>query len=654
VSLRMSQLTTLRFLLTYVVHAQPLASLAASWPKLLSLLRRAFANRVGGCTPPLLLLILGEMTRRMVSLSEVLHPFSRLRERREAIELSEDLIRATGAIVGKAKKPLAHVGRLVSKGHGDANGELLARDPQAAPLPSLDPHSTAWEGDEAAVVALVTLERCLLPLLTTLYTNQSARQADHAIELVAQTLPSILAPLEQRILELPRIVHACPAAENGAAAIGMEDSLADRKAEAALRVLLQVITMPSATRAWRSYVGRLFGLPQFFAGLTRRTLPLWARAVNAWLALETPKAAVATLLSGKLGKSIGWLASKASEAEAFADCLRRLSFALWVGEFNQYVGALQGMLIEKVVAAFKFGTGSERADGVRWVVQVQALLATRVLAMRVASEHLTALWPIVMAELQRILLLPCVARPALLLAACQLIDTVLTVLPDEFSPFGWMFVPHSSSTSTLHSLPESEFAALLDPLARLAQESRVGCPGSIAAGQHGRGIPTDSCTPSCGATRSCEVEIAVPVPVARRSGLLKPSSDGRRRPLLGLRSLQHASCLAPFAAQLRMHLSTSALLPRATEIDVPTLELLIGCEFLSAREADAWLEDHQLLDDHQWLGAEPCADVGAAGESDDAVEADEGAAGPSTMVETSPCGAAAYARHQRCTPQEHL
>ena len=335
------------------------------------------------------------------------------------------------------------------------------------PLPSLAPRSPVWLGDEFGVVALLSLERCLMPLLTMLYSTHSAKRAEQAINLVAYSLPTILQPLEQRILEPPtaqpdyRLSYAplVTDAENGGigasgtAMNGVSDpayaaaTLLDRKAEAALRVLLQILGMQNGTRAWRPHVGRLFGLPQFFGGLTRRTLPLWARAVNAWLGLETPKAAVSTLLSGKLGKTVGWFASKASEAEAHADLLRRLSFALWIGEYNQYVGALQGMLIEKVANGFKFAQGSERWDGVRWVVQVQALLAMRVLAMRIAPEHLTALWPIAMAELQRILLAPHAARPALLLAACQLIDTVLTVLPDDFSPFGWMFVPADDSTT---------------------------------------------------------------------------------------------------------------------------------------------------------------------------------------------------------------
>ena len=92
---------------------------------------------------------------------------------------------------------------------------------------------------------------------------------------------------------------------------------------------------------------------------------------------------------------------------------------------------------------------------------MQALLAMRVLAVRVATEHLISLWPIAMAELQRALLAPHATRPALLLAACQLIDTVLTVHPDDFSQFGWMFVPQpvAAKAGARTSLTSSSAAA---------------------------------------------------------------------------------------------------------------------------------------------------------------------------------------------------
>ena len=415
-------------------------------------------------------------------------------------------------------------------------------------------------------------------------------------------------------------------------------------------MLLQIITTPKMTPKWRTPVGKLFGQPNFFIALSRHTLPLWSRVANAWLGFETPKAAIGLLLSGKYGKVAGWFASKASEAEAFADLLRRLSFALWVGEDNQYVGALQGMLIDRVVAGFKFGQGNRGFDAVRWVVQVQALLAMRVLAVRVATEHLISLWPIAMAELQRVLLAPHATRPALLLAACQLIDTVLTVHPDDFSQFGWMFVPQpvaakAGAAPRPHRLPpppapppcnghpqqpesrpaDGAISALGAPPAdgghrdggesgahlaspELSRSSsppadvgpHAGMPDPTITNaedaHHANGgtvapltiSPTESGTlpalppsqppaaiyqppsllaqPSTGAANSLQaaeyVSLLEPLarlaptgpeaarPPARRAGLLRPSADGRRR-ALGMRTLQHASDLAYFAAELR-------------------------------------------------------------------------------------------------------
>lgn len=77
------------------------------------------------------------------------------------------------------------------------------------------------------------------------------------------------------------------------------------------------------------------------------------------------------LLSGKMGRTAGWFAKKAAEAEAQADLLRRLSFAVWAGEYNQYVGALQGLLIDRVVAGFKYGLGSDNREDGSWMVQVR-------------------------------------------------------------------------------------------------------------------------------------------------------------------------------------------------------------------------------------------------------------------------------------------
>ena len=86
-----------------------------------------------------------------------------------------------------------------------------------------------------------------------------------------------------------------------------------------------MIAAPNTTRAWRKHVARLFGSASFFAGLTGRTLRLWARLVNAWLCLETPKASMALLLAGKMGITAGIFASRLAEAKAQAHLRQRVA-----------------------------------------------------------------------------------------------------------------------------------------------------------------------------------------------------------------------------------------------------------------------------------------------------------------------------------------
>jgi len=553
---------SLRFLCRYVQTAQPVRSLAEAWPRLVALLRGGVAALP--YAPVGLAVILWEWVQRMNEMGDA-SPLTKSRERHEAKDVAELLLRALASQLSRSARRPERAG----------GADRSPRDPDA-PLLDLGPHCAGWDETDMGVLCLLGLERTMMPLLSALFPPKPSGR-EHAMELLVALLPAVMSPLETVV--------------SG----GAPRARTERLAHAALLVLLRVIAVPSTTRAWRKPVGRLFGSPGFFAGLSRRTLPLWARAVNAFLCLETPKVAISTLLAGKTGITAGWFASRAQEAEAQADLLRRLSFALWVGERNQYVGALQGMLIDRLVAAFKFGsTAGDSASSVRWVVQVGAMQCARVLAVRVAPENLTSLWPIAMAELQRVLLNPSAAQPALLLAACQLVDMLLTVLPDDFAPFGWMFVPRSGGTSSPppYGPSASEFAALLAPLAALRPATRPSSPPTEA--------PPSSMAISISPTRPSGSGAITRPPLAdlsfsrRPSGgsLLAPSPDGRRRPLLALRTLTDMSELAPFASRLHDHLTRCALETRGTEIDVPMIDLLLGCAFLSPLEAARAIRPH--------------------------------------------------------------
>jgi len=165
-------------------------------------------------------------------------------------------------------------------------------------------------------------------------------------------------------------------------------------------------------------------------------------------------------------------------------------------------------------------------------------------------------------------------RPALLLAACQLIDTLLAVLPDDFSAFSWMFVPGSS--------PDGGF-----------QQAVAKPSGSTPPS--GRGTVSDDGLAAASGTEAvgfaallaplCHVESAQEgrPTGSELTGLLRPSPDGKRRPLLGMCTLQHASDLSPFALQLAKHLARSALHSRAAELDVSMAQACV----ITTRNADS-------------------------------------------------------------------
>lgn len=239
----------------------------------------------------------------------------------------------------------------------------------------------------------------------------------------------------------------------------------------------------------------------------------------------------------------------------------------------------------------------------------QALLCVRVLAVRVAPEHLTSLLPIAMSELQRIFLNVESTVPELLLAACQLIDTLLAAHPDDFSAFSWMFVP---SPSSAHSTPPpaaepySSDPSAHRTVAAPASAAPSAAPSSVqlsatwppspsattcqcgghsqlagAGGRHeGNGRARAPLrdfaallSPLCAfASEQLSEEFVSEADgtssTRALTGLLQPSADGRRRPLLGMRMLLHARDLAPFAEELHRHLAHSSLQRRAAELDV--------------------------------------------------------------------------------------
>lgn len=596
-----SVLSWLRFLWLYVRHA-PRGELEDAWTRLLALLRAgASLEREQPRAPMLLLLLMRDAVARLrgegdgegcvegaadeaeAACSGLL---TRARERREAQEALEVLLRASGAQLTRATR----ASRLPIAAGGGAAGSPPAPPPA---LPELTPGARSWEdpSEDVGVISLIALELCALPLLRGLLSSTGAEGAGvgslgaahlsrlreraerRQVEMLDALMPALLRPLEDATAPPPRShAHTTPPT-----ALALR---AQRLACGSLRVLLSLLGAPYAQRVWRRPVGRLFAAQRFWEALSRLTLPLWAKLVNAWLGLETPKAAMELLLAGKASPAEHWFMGAAERAGRQADLLRRLAFALWAGEHSQYVGALQGMLLDRLVAAFKYGRGGEGEGGCgsaagRARVQAEALLASRVLCCRVAPEQLVSFRPVLIAELQRVLLTPEETPPAVLLAACQLVDVLLAVHPSSEGFPGWIFVPRGDGRAA-----HGDFVALLHPLLP-ADEG-----GTLEADQaRGSGDASMEDFKTTAIPRQAEASRAAAPPAG---GLLRPSPHGRRRPLLGLQRLTHMRELVPFATQLRAHLARAALQTRGCEVDWEVVDQLLGCAFLS--EAEALLE----------------------------------------------------------------
>jgi hypothetical protein len=133
-----------------------------------------------------------------------------------------------------------------------------------------------------------------------------------------------------------------------------------------------------------------------------------------------------------------------SAARERADGLRRLAFALWCGDFEQHRSALPTVveaLVEALQAAEAAENGTTADHEQAAPILVAVFLCMRVVALRVAEEHLAPFWPLVTAEMLRVLAADSNFREhtKVLWAAQQLLSLLRLLKPVAFVTFEQMF-----------------------------------------------------------------------------------------------------------------------------------------------------------------------------------------------------------------------
>ncbi|XP_036964612.1 protein dopey-2 isoform X2 [Acanthopagrus latus] len=412
---------------TQSISAQALQENIAS---LLGLLRESVQLNLAPPGHFLLLGILNDFVNRLPNLDNK-------KDTRDLQEVTQRILEAVGGIAGSSLEQTSWLSRSLEVKvqpqvcaeadepddvdvDGDGDHESMA---QASTMVSSSAPSVY------SVQALVLLAEILAPLLDMVYRSD---EKEKAVPLISRLMYYVFPYLKNHS------AYNMPSFEAGAQLLSSLSGYAYTK------------------RAWRKEVFELFMDPLFFT-MDASCAPSWKSIIDHLLTHE--KTMFKDLMS-----------MQSSSLKLFTNVdqkpmlLKRQAFAMFSGELDQYHLYLP-LIQERLTEALRMNPSA--------AVSAQMFLMFRVLLLRISSQHLTSLWPIMVTELIRIFArlekalqpdkdvskLAKVVRGAvdrngpvnfsqaeldMYLSACKFLDTSLAFPPEQiplFQMYRWAFVP---------------------------------------------------------------------------------------------------------------------------------------------------------------------------------------------------------------------
>ncbi|XP_034430111.1 protein dopey-2 [Hippoglossus hippoglossus] len=391
---------------------------------LLSLLRESVQLNLAPPGHFLLLGILNDFVNRLPNLDNK-------KDTRDLQEVTQRILEAVGGIAGSSLEQTSWLSRsLEVKVQPQVCPE--ADEPDDADVEELAQASTMVSSSAPSVYsvqALALLAEMLAPLLDMVYRSD---EKEKAVPLISRLMYFVFPYLKNHS------AYNMPSFDAGAQLLSNLSGYAYTK------------------RAWKKEVFELFMDPLFFT-MDASCAPSWKSIIDHLLTHEkTMFKDLMSLQSGSL-KLFGNVDQKPM-------LLKRQAFAMFSGELDQYHPFLP-LIQERLTEALRTNPSP--------AVSAQMFLMFRVLLLRISSQHLTSLWPIMVTELIRIFArlekslqpdkdvskLAKVVRGALerngpvnfsqaeldmYLSACKFLDTSLTFPPEQiplFQMYRWAFVP---------------------------------------------------------------------------------------------------------------------------------------------------------------------------------------------------------------------
>ncbi|XP_049450038.1 protein dopey-2 [Epinephelus fuscoguttatus] len=396
---------------------------------LLSLLRESVQLNLAPPGHFLLLGILNDFVNRLPNLDNK-------KDTKDLQDVTQRILEAVGGIAGSSLEQTSWLSRSLEvkvqpqvcaeaeePDDADADGDHYESMAQASTMVSSSAPSVY------SVQALVLLAEVLAPLLDMVYRSD---EKEKAVPLISRLMYYVFPYLKNHS------AYNMPSFEAGAQLLSSLSGYAYTK------------------RAWRKEVFELFMDPLFFT-MDASCAPSWKSIVDHLLTHEK------TMFKDILSMQSGSL-KLFTNVDQKPMLLKRQAFAMFSGELDQYHLYLP-LIQERLTEALRMNPSPG--------VLAQMFLMFRVLLLRISSQHLTSLWPIMVTELIRIFArlekalqpdkdvskLAKVVRSApekngpvnfsqaeldMYLSACKFLDTSLAFPPERiplFQMYRWAFVP---------------------------------------------------------------------------------------------------------------------------------------------------------------------------------------------------------------------
>ncbi|NXK58810.1 DOP1 protein, partial [Sylvietta virens] len=462
----------------------PVTSLVDSWAALLLLLKDSIQVGLPAPGQFLILGVLNEFIMKNPSLENK-------KDQRDLQDVTHKIVDAIGAIAGSSLEQTT----------------WLRRNLEVKPSPKIVVDGNNLESD---------VEDMLSPAMETSNITPSVYSV-HALTLLSEVLAHLLDMVfysdeKERVIPLlVNIMHyVVPYLRNHSA----HNASSYR---ACVQLLSSLSGYQYTRRAWKKEAFDLFMDSSFFQ--------MDASCVNHWRAImdnlmthdKTTFRDLMTRVAVAQSSSLNLFANRDAELEQRAMLLKRLAFAIFSSEIDQYQKYLPDIQ-ERLVESLRLPQVP--------TLHSQVFLFFRVLLLRMSPQHLTSLWPTMITELVQVFLLmeqeltadedisrtsgPSVAGLEttytggngfstsynsqrwlnLYLSACKFLDLALA-LPSEnlpqFQMYRWAFIPEASDDSGLEvrrqGTHQREFKPYVVRLAKLLRKKAKKNPEEDGSGK---------------------------------------------------------------------------------------------------------------------------------------------------------------------------